>query len=326
MNGIYLIFCLAILVLLAVVALVIVIFKSDNKQSSQLFSTPAETVMNKAKDQTPQHDPQKTPVSDRVHPEEKKEKPRHPQKTGWHSTFASIIISLVIALWTIWGALFFLAVVWLMRQNPGADSSFTITENEKKSARGIYVWLLFSPILILPFFVALLLNADFPEANTNTRAFITIVPLIVHVLLVTGLSSKSVFIYRHTQQAILLIALRACLATLAISLGSYPLDGIWLFLLGNGSLWLLGSLWGMDQVSRGECWLMERKGETLAVKTGEAENVSPQIHLERSREFMKRYNAAEAKKHALAAFRGGDRETRSQAVKLLSALHEVEEF
>ena len=43
-------------------------------------------------------------------------------------------------------------------------------------------------------------------------------------------------------------------------------------------------------------------------------------------EFLKRYNAAEAKKHALAAFRGGDREIRFQAVKLLSALHEVEEF
>ena len=70
----------------------------------------------------------------------------------------------------------------------------------------------------------------------------------------------------------------------------------------------------------------EQKGETPAVKTGKAEEVSPQIHLERSRELIKRYNAAEAKKHALAAFRGGDREIRSQAVKLLSALHEVEEF
>jgi hypothetical protein len=71
---------------------------------------------------------------------------------------------------------------------------------------------------------------------------------------------------------------------------------------------------------------MEQKRETLAVKTGEAEEVSPQIHLTRSREFIQRYNAVEAKKHALAAFRGGDREIRSQAVTLLHALHEVEEF
>ena len=53
---------------------------------------------------------------------------------------------------------------------------------------------------------------------------------------------------------------------------------------------------------------------------------SPQLHLKRSREFMERHNAAEAKKYALAAFHSGDREIRLQAVKLLGALHEVEEF
>ena len=326
MNGIYLILCLAIVVLLAVVALVILIFKSDSREESHPSPTPAPDVMNEMKNQIPQHNPQKTAVPDRPRKEEQKEKPRKRQNTGWQSPFAFISIALVIALWTIWGALFFLAVIWIMRQNPGADSSFTITENEKKSASGIYVWLLLSPILTLPVFVGLLLYFDFPEVNTNTRALITMIPLVFHLLLVPGLTSKSVFEYRHTQQAILLIALRASVATLAISVGSDPIAGLWFFLLGNGSLWLLGSLWGLDQVSRGECWLMEQKGETPAGKTGEAEDISPQIHLERSRESLKRYSSAEAKKHALAAFRSGDREIRSQAVKLLSALHEVEEF
>jgi hypothetical protein len=326
MNGIYLILCLAIIVFLALVALVIVILKSGTREEAQPISAPARVVVNETKKQTLQHNLQKTAVADHLRTEEQKEKPRKQQNTGWQRPFAFISISLVIALWTIWGALFFLAVVWIMRQNPGADSSFAITENEKKSARGIYVWLLLSPILILPVFLILLFNVDFPEADTNTRALITIVPLFVHLLLVTGLASKSAFEYRHTQQAILLIALRAGVATLAISVGSYPIDGIWLFLLGNGSLWLLGSLWGLDQVSRGECWLMEQKGETRIMSNERAEDLSPQIHLERSREFIKSYNAAEAKNHALAAFRGGDRQIRSQAVKLLSALHEVEEF
>jgi hypothetical protein len=321
MNGIYLIFGLAILVFLAVVVLVLLLLNSGSREPSRPSSVPARVVVDETKNQAPQHNPQKTAVT-----QEPKEKPRKRQNTGWQGPFGFISISLVIALWTIWGALFFLVVVWLMRQNPGADSSFTITEKEKKWARGIYVWLLLSPILIVPIFVGLLLNVDFPEAGTNTRAFVTIVPLLFHVLLATGLTSRSAFVYRHTQQAILLLALRAGLATLAISAGQYPLDGIWLFLLGNGSLWLLGSLWGLGQVSRGECWLMKQKGETLAVKAGAAEDVSPQIHLERSKELLKIYNAAEAKKHALAAFRGGDREIRSQAVKLLSALHEVEEF
>jgi hypothetical protein len=326
MDGIYLIFCLAIVVFLAFVALVIVILKSGSKEESQPIRAPAGIVMNETKNQTPQHNPQKTVVADGLRTEEQKERSRKRQNTGWQRPFAFIGISLVIALWTIWGALFFLAVVWIMGQNPRADSSFTITENEKKSTRGIYVWLLLSPILILPVFVGLLLNLDFPEADTNTRALITMIPLIFHLLLATGLTSKSAFVYRHTQQAILLIALRAGLAALAISVGSYPIDGIWLFLLGNGSLWLLGSLWGLDQVSRGECWWMEQKGQRLIMKNERAADLSPEIHLERSREFIERYNAAEAKKHALAAFRGGDRAIRLQAVKLLSALHEVEEF
>ena len=326
MDGIYLIFCLAIVVFLAFVALVIVILRSGSKEESQPIRAPAGIVMNETKNQAPQHNPQETAVADGLRTEEQKERSRKRQNTGWQRPFAFISISLVIALWTIWGALFFLAVVWIMQQNPGMDSSFTITENEKKSARGIYVWLLLSPILILPVFVGLLLNLDFPEADTNTRALITMIPLIFHLLLVTGLTSKSAFVYRHTQQAILLLALRAGVATLAISAGSYPIDGIWLFLLGNGSLWLLGSLWSLDQVSRGECWWMEQKGETRIMKNERAEHLSPQIHLERSREFIERYNAAEAKEHAMAAFRSGDRAIRLQAVKLLSALHEVEEF
>ena len=326
MDGIYLIFCLAIIVFVAFVALVIVILKSDEREEPHSSPAPAWVVVNEAKDPTPQHNPQETAVPDHLPTEEQKEKLRTRQNTGWQSPFAFISMALVIALWTIWGALFFLAVVWILRQNPGVDSSFTVTENEKKSAKGIYLWLLLSPLLILPVFVSLLLGVDFPEAGTNTRALVTLIPSIFHFLLVMGLTSKSAFVYRHTQQAILLVGLRAGLATLAISVGSYPIDGIWLFLMGNGSLWLLGSLWGLLQVSRGQCWLMEQKRETLAIQTGEAEDVSPQIHLARSTEFLQRYNAAEAKKHALAAFRGGDREIRSRAVKLLSALHEVEEF
>jgi hypothetical protein len=326
MDGIYLILCLTIGVFLIVVALAIVILGSGSRQESKPISAPAAVVMNETKNQPPQHHPQGPAGADHIRTKEQKAGLRQRQNAGWEGPFVFISISLVIALWTIWGALFFLAVVWILRQNPAADSSFTINESEKKSTRGIYVWLLFSPVLILPVFIGLLLNLDFPEADTNARAFITIVPLIFHVLLVMGLTSKSAYVFRHTQQAILLLALRAGVATLAISAGRYPVDGIWFFLLGNGSLWLLGSLWGLDQASRGKCWWMEQKGETRVMKDEGAEDVSPKTHLERSWEFIKKHNAAEAKNHALAAFRGGDREIRSQAVRLLSALHEVEEF
>jgi hypothetical protein len=71
----------------------------------------------------------------------------------------------------------------------------------------------------------------------------------------------------------------------------------------------------------------ESKNQTPQHKPQQtAKDVSPQNHLERSREAIEKYNAAEAKKHALAAFRGGDRQIKSEAVKLLRAMHEVEEF
>ena len=292
MDGIFIIFCLALIIFLALAALVVFMVQSGNKEASQ-------------------------PVS---------QKPRRRPNQSWLSWFTYISLSLIIAIWTIWGALFFLAVVGIMRQNPEADSSHALGENEKKTARRVYVWLLFAPLLILPVFIGMLFNLDFPEAGTNVRALTTLVPLIFHVPLILGLSTKSVFVYRHTQQGILLVALRAGMASFAISIEPYPIDGFWLFLLGNGSLWLFGSLWGLHQISRGECWLMNQKGESLAIKAGEVEGLSPQVHLERSREFIGRYKAEEAKKHALAAFRSGDRDVRLQAVQLLSSLHEVEEF
>src|SRR4030095_8366589 len=53
----------------------------------------------------------------------------------------SLFRALILAVWTIWGALFFLAVVWLMRQNPGSGTNFKVSENEKNTAKRVYTWL-----------------------------------------------------------------------------------------------------------------------------------------------------------------------------------------
>ena|SRR5688500_1811800 len=55
-------------------------------------------------------------------------------------------------------------------------------------------------------------------------------------------------------------------------------------------------------------------------------NLSPQVHLERSVGLIRKYEADKAKKHALAAFRNGDRAVKRQAVEILTNLHEVEKF
>jgi hypothetical protein len=235
-----------------------------------------------------------------------------------------LFLALILAVWTIWGALFFLAVVWLMRQNPGSGTNFKVSENEKNTAKRVYTWLFWSPLLTVPVFIIAVINAY--DSSTNLRVFATLAPLIFHIPLLAGLTSKSIFVYRHTQQGILLIALRAGIAALAISASRYPEDGLWLFLLGNGALWLFGSIWGWNQVSRGDCWVMRRKGETVQVVAGVAGSLTPQVHLEKSREFIQSFKKEEARAHALAAFRTRNRDIRLQALQVLEVLEEVEKF
>src|SRR5574342_1025090 len=65
----------------------------------------------------------------------------------WISWLPYVGVALLLAIWTIWAALFFLVVVWLMRQNPAAGTDFRVSENEKRTARRAYIWLFLSPLL-----------------------------------------------------------------------------------------------------------------------------------------------------------------------------------
>jgi len=250
-------------------------------------------------------------------------KSTEPKRMSW---LLYVGIAIVLAVWTILGALFFLAVVWVMRQNPGSDSSFTLSDNEKKTARRIYTWLLLSPFIALPVFIISAINLS-SSSTINERVLSALIPLIFHLPLLLGLTSKSAFVYRHSQQSILLMAIRASLAALALNLGSGPNDGLWLFLLGNGSLWLFGTMWGRNQVIRGRCWLMEQRGEKI-ISVESAKVDSPQMDKELE-DMLKSLDAKDtltAKTKALNAFRTGTPETKRRAVEILSKLGEVEEF
>ncbi len=243
---------------------------------------------------------------------------------GLRTWIPALILASALATRTIWGALFLIVVVFLMRQNPGPDSSATVGENEKKTARRVYAWLFWSSFLTVPIFIIAIASAY--DSSVDGHVFAALTPLILHIPLLFGLTSKSRFVYRHTQQGILLIALRAGLASLAVSVGRYPDDGLWLFLLGNGMLWLFGSIWGRNQISRNDCWLIRRKREAIDVAFDKAGNLAPHTHLQKSRDFLQGSRTAEAKEHALAAFRRGNREIRTQAVWLLEVMEEVEKF
>ena len=295
MDGIYLLFCLAMIMFLVFVVLLILSIRPGDKKDSQ------------------------SSVSSRG---------RSPNK-GWQSWIGFIGISLVIAMWTVWGALFFLAIIWFLRQNPEPDASFTLRDSERKTAKIFYGWLLFSTVLTVPVFIVSIIYWSYGESSATVRGSEALIPLIFHLPLLWGLTSKSAFVFRHTQQGILLIALRAGTAMLASSIvsGSYSEIGFWLFLLGNGSLWLFGSTWGWNQVLRGECWWMEQKGEKL-IATELTKVDSPQMDKELE-DLLKSLNATDklnAKTKALKAFRTGTPDTKKRAVEVLSKLGEVEQF
>ncbi|SRR6266498_3029001 len=244
---------------------------------------------------------------------------------SWILYFA---ITLILAIWTIWAALFFFAVVWLLRQDPKPYSKEIPlpTNTEKKTAGLLYTWLMLSSIFAVPTFVLLLFNFS-TYSSTNQRVLAALIPLIFHTPLLLGLASKSTFVFRHTQQALFLMAIRAGVALLTVSLANEPFDGIWLFLLGNGALWLFGSLWGWDQIQRGECWFMKRKGQKL-VSVAATTIDSPPMDQE-LKSMLKSLDAKEAlaaKNKALQAFRTGSPESKKRAVEILYTLGEVEKF
>jgi NADH:ubiquinone oxidoreductase subunit 3 (subunit A) len=245
---------------------------------------------------------------------------RSASKSGWNRWLPYFGIALLLAFWSFWISLLFLVTVWLLSQNPDINASHEISDNEKKTAKRVYNWLFWSPVITVPVF----LIAYDMAYQINELVFAALLPLIFHAPLLLGLTSKSAFVYRHTQQGILLIALRAGMAALFASLPDDFLPV--LFLLGNGSLWLFGTLIARNQVIRGECWLMKRKGEMLTISTSKITPQPANIHLEKSRAFIEQLKKNEAYEHALAAFRTGDRAIKQQAVQLLETLDEVEQF
>jgi len=215
-------------------------------------------------------------------------------------------------------------------------------EAEKKVARRVYWWLLLSPFVTVPCFGSQVLTLY--SATVGERVWAALVPLIFHIPLLFGLRSSSRFVQRHTQQAFILIALRAGMATISVNLGPYPLDGVglWLYFFGNGGLWLFGSLWGLRQATRGDCWLMRRRGEggelprpwavPAAVPTTPATGVpstmsaDPNAAFQDGRRLLGMGKRAEATARFLAVFRDGPPDLRRRAVAELERLGVVETF
>jgi hypothetical protein len=240
-----------------------------------------------------------------------------------------IIVALLIASRTLAGALFFIAIAWLVRLDPKphAKTYPVPSDTDKKNVKRVYNWLFLSPFITLPIFIISIDKVSHSlRPSINERVLAVLIPLIVHTFLLLGLRPKRFYVFRHTQQALFLIALRAGMASLAMNIGTYPGDGLVLFLLGNGSLWLFGTIWGRNQVFRSECWWMRRKGETIVCTIEQMERLSPIENIKHSKQLMDNFQEDDAVKHALMAFRYGDPKIKEQSVDILIELGEVELF
>jgi len=249
------------------------------------------------------------------------------KKPGWQGWLLPLGVTFILCVWSIVFALFFLSIVWVMQLDPKIDSKEIPfpSDKDRKRAKGTYTWLLVSPILNVIIFAIAAINLDW-NSNANERVVAALVPLIVHLPVLLKLDSKSPFVFRHTQQAVFLLALRASMAALALNISKYPDEGIWLFLLGNGFLWLFGSLWGRSQAHRGICWWIKQRGEKVlspdavptdeSTKSDELDNLLKSMNVEGNTPRQK----------ALNAFRTGSPEIRKKGLLVLSQLGEVEKF
>lgn len=229
-------------------------------------------------------------------------------------SFFHLVINLIAI------ALFGFAILLTLRLSPKMELSTIVTADEKKICESNYKWLRNSSFITVPVF---LIAVSFLHP-----VLATIIPMIFHISLIRKLKTNSLYVYRHTQQALCLILLRAGTAALIFSF--FYSGGFVLFLLANGLLWLFGTNWGISQVNRGDCWLMQRKGEKIILpETTEPEKPDNPIVDTELDDMLKSLDAKgtlAAKQKALDAFRTGTLKIKKRAVEVLSKLGEVEKF
>jgi len=235
---------------------------------------------------------------------------------GFKSWIPHLIIALILALWNISFAFFYLLTVWILRLDPKADLSHQVTDDEKKVCETNNKWLRNSSFITIPIFI-IAIYMDVPPAIA------ALMPFVFHINLASRLRTDNLFVYRHTQQALFLLILRA--ATAMIIFSFFGLDeGFELFVLVNGSLWLFGTNWEIKQVKNNDCWLMRRRGEEIILPISDIPALDEDVNETLNSIDTKIKNTTVKK--SLTAFRSGTPEERKKAVLVLSQLGEVEKF
>ena len=241
-------------------------------------------------------------------------------KKGSQNWLLPIIVAFVVALWNVSLAIVYLMVVWVLRMDPNKELSHIVTDDERKICEKNYKWLRSSSFFTIPVFAIAL----FFDAHPFIAAFL---PFLFHIRLIGRLQTESMYVYRHTQQALFLLLLRAGTAIAIFS--NFYLDVFWLFVIVNGALWLFGTNWEISQVKRNDCWLMRRRGEKILVPQIPAAADQP-VELDKAKtDMLENITTTEKKieiKNSLTTFRAGTPLERKKAVLILAELGEVEKF
>jgi len=156
-------------------------------------------------------------------------------------------------------------------------------------------------------------------------------PGLVQVVLLIPLRSPYRYVRRHGQQAFLLAVAGVLSTVLLVGITRGALVGLWVVV--NGGLWIFGSVWGLRQIRRGDCWLMRRRGEVselprpwAAPKVAEPTPTAPGPTLAPGVMPAGQDERAATVEALRLAFRTGSPEERQRALEALKALGEIEEF
>jgi hypothetical protein len=215
---------------------------------------------------------------------------------------------------------------------------------EEQRSRLFYLLLLLSPFITFPLGIAGLIYVDLSPTATaplHMRMIGISAPSLIYGLMLFGWLSPHRYVRRHMQQALFLAGLRLAFSLLSLV---FP-EANCLPSLINGSLWLFGSIWGWQQVTRGDCWLMRQLGEGdqlprpwAKAQPGPVQKPPPaewlnvvgsldgQEALSRAQFLLERHQVEQAVVYLTAAFRTGPTEVKQQTLARLEAIGEVELF
>lgn len=202
---------------------------------------------------------------------------------------------------------------------------------ERRAARGVYWWILASPIFTGPCFACNAFDLVFSYHTPTVKELVLAVfmPFILHVLAFMVLAVWSIgsrFVWRHVQQGVLLVLLWAVLVFAFMSLLRSVGNAFGLVFFVGVTVWLTGSILGLDQAGRGDCWLMRRRGEDDMLPRPWALRPKPESPLEEGLRLLEAGERAKAVPRLAEAFREGTPGIRRRALEELEKLGEVETF